>query len=368
MINTPLVTVAGNYDVTDDIIFCDVLQFVGVTPQLVIRPMTGAQVGARRLLKIVANTIDTTGSTGATITYNMDNNTELPLGNIPSFADPTTQAKTGAAGSPSSLQIPFVDIASPNWLPIPPGPFPKAADGGDGYAGGRGGIGAQGMDGPTVEIWTTRVIGSVTIDLRGQQGGNGGNGGNGQFGGTGQAGSEAVTGYRHHMDWRAQPRLRPATWTARRRRTRRKRGLRWRRRRWRKRGLRQDILHERRERGGADLRCSRGARAEILEMRATLGKAGKRGRWRSTSLWSAGLGQNSQDGPMGDTCGGDDQKGGGGISQPGGSGANGTVTTYARKGHPAGLENLRDAPTNRGRPSTAKVAAPSGGFALSPTP
>src|SRR5580704_3979802 len=77
VINTPLVTVAGNYDVNDDIIFCDVLQFVGISPQLVIRPMPGAKVGARRLLKIVANVIDTTGSTGATITYNMDNNFEL---------------------------------------------------------------------------------------------------------------------------------------------------------------------------------------------------------------------------------------------------------------------------------------------------
>ena len=146
--------------------------------------MPGSKVGARRLLKIVANIIDTTGSTGATITYNLDNNLELPAGNFPSFADPTTQAKTGADGTPNAWQGPFPDTASPNFFPpVIPGPFPKAADGGDGYAGGRGGTGAQGMDGPTLEIWTTNVIGGVTIDLRGQQGGNGGKGGNGQFGG-----------------------------------------------------------------------------------------------------------------------------------------------------------------------------------------
>ncbi len=190
MINTPLVTVLGNYDVTDDIIFCNVLQFVGLSPQLVIRPVPGSKVGARRLLKIVANIIDTTGSTGATITYNLDNNLEPPAGNFPSFADPATQAKTGADGTPNAWQGPLPDTASPNFFPpVIPGPFPRAEDGGDGYAGGRGGTGAQGIDGPTLEIWTTNVIGGVTIDLRGQQGGNGGKGGNGQFGGQGQMGS-----------------------------------------------------------------------------------------------------------------------------------------------------------------------------------
>jgi hypothetical protein len=50
------------------------------------------------------------------------------------------------------------------------------------------------MNGPTLEIWTTNVIGGVNIDLRGQQGGNGGKGGNGQFGGGGQGGSTAIAG------------------------------------------------------------------------------------------------------------------------------------------------------------------------------
>ncbi|MGA2666300.1 MAG: hypothetical protein ABSF83_15290 [Nitrososphaerales archaeon] len=201
MIVTPILNVVGNHDVTDDIIFCGLLQFGGVQPQLVIRPMPGAKVGAQRLLKIVANVIDTTGSTGATITYNLDNNTEVPLGNFPSFADPTTQAKTGAAGSPNFWQgpIPPAQTASPNFnILLDPigyiGSFPKATDGGDGAAGGRGADGTQGLNGPIVEIWTTNVIGSLTIDVRGQQGGNGGNGGNGQFGGAGQGGSVAVPG------------------------------------------------------------------------------------------------------------------------------------------------------------------------------
>ena len=117
MIVTPVFNVTGNTDVTDDIIFCGLLQFVGVQPQLVIRPMSGAKVGAQRVLKIVRQHIDMTGSTGATITYNLDNNLELPAGNIPSFADPTTQAKTGAAGTPNFNQgpIPLPDVASPNF-------------------------------------------------------------------------------------------------------------------------------------------------------------------------------------------------------------------------------------------------------------
>jgi hypothetical protein len=200
MIVTPLVNVVGNYDVTDDIIFCNLLQFGGISPQLVIRPMSGAKVGAQRVLKIVANVIDTTGSTGATITYNLDNNLELPVGNIPSFADPTTPAKKGATGTPSFWQgpLPPANTASPNFTILDGlgyiGSFPKATDGGDGAPGGRGVTGADGLNGPTVEIWTTNMIGSLTVDLRGQQGGIGGDGGNGQFGGAGQGGSVAVPG------------------------------------------------------------------------------------------------------------------------------------------------------------------------------
>ena len=201
MIVTPVFNVTGNTDVTDDIIFCGLLQFVGLQPQLVIRPMSGAKVGARRVLKIVANIIDTTGSTGSVITYNLDNNPELPLGNFPSFTDPTTQAKTGSAGSPNFNQgpIPLPDIASPNFNLLLDGlgyigDYPKATDGGDGAPGGRGGTGTQGLNGPVLEIWTTNIIGSLNLDLRGQQGGDGGKGGNGQFGGAGQGGSIGVPG------------------------------------------------------------------------------------------------------------------------------------------------------------------------------
>jgi hypothetical protein len=201
MIVTPLLNIVGNHDVTDDIIFCDLLQFGGVQPQLVIRPMSGAKVGAQRVLKIVATVIDTTGSTGATITYNLDNNLELPVGNIPSFADPTTQANAGDTGNPNFPQgpLPPASTASPSFNLLLDGPgyigsYPKATNGGDGAPGGRGGTGTQGLGGPTVEIWTTKIIGSLTIDVRGQQGGNGGTGGAGQFGGAGQGGSVAVPG------------------------------------------------------------------------------------------------------------------------------------------------------------------------------
>jgi hypothetical protein len=326
MINTPLVAVAANYDVNDDIIFCDLLQFVGVSPQLVIRPMPGAKVGARRLLKIVAKVIDTTGSTGATITYNMDNNVELPVGNLPPFADPTTQAKTGAGGSPSSLQIPLVDIASPDWLPIPPGPFPKAADGGDGYAGGRGGTGAQGMDGPTVEIWTTNVIGSVTIDLRGQQGGKGGNGGNGQFGGHGQAGSQAVTGT--DTTWIGVPNLICAQQP----------GLPGDGGRGGNAGCGGDggaggnggfvkIFYTSGVNVAALVSMVQGGKGGNPGSPGKPGNGGNAGPLAINIPVECGTAQNSQDGPRGDTCGGDDQKGGAGISQPGGSGTDGTLTT-----------------------------------------
>jgi hypothetical protein len=328
MINTPLVSVTGNYDVTDDIIICDLLQFVGVTPQLVIRPMPGAQLGARRLLKIVAKVIDTTGSTGATITYNMDNNLELPLGNIPSFADPTTQAKTGAAGSPNSPQIPIIDNASPSWLPAPPGPFPKAAAGGDGFAGGRGGTGVQGMDGPTVEIWTTNVIGSVTIDLRGQQGGNGGNGGNGQNGGTGQPGSVAVTGT--DTTWLGVPNATCAQQP----------------------GLPGDGGRGGNAGCGGDggdagnggfvkIFYTSGVNLAGLPTLLQGGKGGAPGNPGKPGTGGnagplalnipveCGTAQNSQNGANGDSCGGDNVTAGGlGISQVGSPGTDGTLTTY----------------------------------------
>jgi len=332
MINTPLVTVAGNYDVTDDIIFCDLLQFAGISPQLVIRPVPGSKVGARRLLKIVAKVIDTTGSTGATITYNLDNNFELPAGNIPSFADPTTPAKTGSDGTPSSLQIPLIDIASPNWLPIPPGPFPKAADGGDGYAGGRGGTGAQGMDGPTVEIWTTNLIGGVNIDLRGQQGGNGGKGGNGQFGGAGQGGSSAVPGT--DTSWTGVPYAVCVQQP----------GIPGDGGRGGNAGCGGDggdggnggfvkIFYTSGVNTAALTTMLQGGKGGNPGNPGNPGQGGKGGPLAINIPLACGTGQNAQDGPPGDACRGGDQKGG--ISQVGSAGADGSVTAYLVKNIPS---------------------------------
>ncbi|HUK74750.1 MAG TPA: hypothetical protein VLU99_03075 [Nitrososphaerales archaeon] len=335
MINTPLVTVAGNYDVTDDIIFCNILQFVGIQPQLVIRPVPGSKVGARRLLKIVANIIDTTGSTGATITYNLDNNFEVPAGNLPSFADPTTQAKAGADGNPNAWQGPLPDTANPNFVPlIDPGPFPRAEDGGDGYDGGLGGLGAHGMDGPTLEIWTTNVIGSVQIDLRGQQGGNGGKGGNGQFGGAGQTGSGASQGT--DTSWTGVPYFVC---------------------------VQQPGIPGDGGRGGnagcggdggdggnggfVKIFYTSGVNLAGLPTQLQGGKGGnpgnpgnpgtggKAGPLALNIPLSCGTGQNAQDGPNGDPCGGGSDQKGGGISQPGGSGVDGTVTTYLVKNIPS---------------------------------
>ena len=338
MINTPLVTVLGNYDVTDDIIFCNVLQFVGISPQLVIRPVPGSKVGARRLLKIVANIIDTTGSTGATITYNLDNNFEPPAGNFPSFADPTTQAKTGADGTPNAWQgpLPPADTASPNFNPIwdtlHAGPYPKAADGGDGYPGGRGGTGRQGMDGPTLEIWTTNVIGGVTIDLRGQQGGNGGKGGNGQFGGTGQGGSPGITGT--DTSWTGVPYVvcvQPP-------------GLPGDGGRGGNAGCGGDggdggnggfvkIFYTSGVNVAALPTMLQGGKGGNPGSPGNPGKGGGAGSLATSIPVACGTGQNAQNGPDGDACrGGDTQKGS--IAQPGSPGADGSVKTYVVKNIP----------------------------------
>ena len=203
MIVTQIFTVTGNTDVDDDVIFCRRLVFIGPSAQLVIKPKKGALPGAQRILKIVANVIDSTLAGGSgEITYNLDGdylpNIELPIGDL--GLDPETQAKTGDDGTPSYNQgpIPLPDIASPNFDPLDllhyVGNYPKATDGGNGKPGGRGGKGVNGANAPIVEIWTTEIDGKLVLDLRGQQGGVGGKGGNGQIGGNGQMGSAGVEG------------------------------------------------------------------------------------------------------------------------------------------------------------------------------
>ena len=123
MIITQIFTVTGNTDVDDDIIFCRRLVFVGPSAQLVIKPKKNAPPGAPRIIKIVANVIDSTLAGGSgEITYNLDGDyfpaVELPVGD--NGIDPETQAKTGDDGKPSFNQgpIPLPDIASPNFDPI----------------------------------------------------------------------------------------------------------------------------------------------------------------------------------------------------------------------------------------------------------
>src|SRR4030042_2578854 len=167
MIITQIFTVTGNTDVTDDIIFCRRLEFVGPGAQLIIKPKPGALPGAPRILKIVTNVINTTlaGGTGE-ITYNLDGDFfQLPLGDL--GLDPETQAKTGDNGKPDYYlgPLPPADIASPHHDPILDllhwvGSYPKANNGGNGDSGGRGGKGVNGANAPIVEIWTKEISGN----------------------------------------------------------------------------------------------------------------------------------------------------------------------------------------------------------------
>jgi hypothetical protein len=219
MIKTLIFTVAGNTNVDDDIIFCNRLVFTGPTPKLVIKPKKDSTPGAQRLLKIVADTIDTQTSSDPEITYSLAKEFEFQqiIPNTPkvkveileipftdSGLDPETQATPGDDGEPnfSHGAPPLLppDTASPNfdflldpthWI----GAFPKASNGGNGKAGGKGKNGENGSNAPVLEIWTKEIVGpKLKLDLRGQEGGDGGLGGNGQFGGNGQQGSGGVPG------------------------------------------------------------------------------------------------------------------------------------------------------------------------------
>ncbi len=225
MIKQLIFTVSTNTDVDDDVIFCNRLVFVGPHPQLVIRPKKGALPGAQRLLKIVAETIDTQLASDPEITYNLADDfyyvepvpggpetqvpvSELPVGNT--GLDPETPATPGRKGISDFEHFPLppdfpLYLASPNFDPALDllhyiGAYPKALDGGDGKPGARGEKGVDGSNAPILEIWTKEIVGNnLTIDLRGQEGGHGGKGGIGQYGGNGQAGSIGVPTI--EVDW-----------------------------------------------------------------------------------------------------------------------------------------------------------------------
>jgi hypothetical protein len=193
--------VTGKRCIDDDVLFTRRLQFIrGVEPsKLVIVPKKGAPLGAQRVLKIVADTIDTGIGGDAEITFNLDGDLTLPL--VDMGLDPETKAKNGDQGisdySPSFGGLIPADTAKPNYSILDPlnyvGGYPKADNGGNGDPGGKGGGGAKGFGGPVLEIWTKQIDGDgLIIDLRGQEGGDGGPGGTGQRGGDGQAGSVAA--------------------------------------------------------------------------------------------------------------------------------------------------------------------------------
>ena len=198
MIVELLSLVTGKRLIDDDVLFTHRLQFLpGVeAPKIVIVPKKDAPLGAQRVLKIVADTIDTGSGLNAQITYNLDGDFTLPI--VDTGLDPVTKAKNGDKGtpdySPSLGGIIPADTAEPNYSILDPlhyvGNYPKANSGGDGESGGKGGSGAEGIDAPVLEIWTKEILGDgLTIDLRGQEGGDGGPGGIGQRGGDGQGGS-----------------------------------------------------------------------------------------------------------------------------------------------------------------------------------
>jgi hypothetical protein len=202
MIAIEIYNVSGKNYVDDDVIYCRILLFTNIGEnKLVIVPKHGAAPGARRVLKIVADTVDTRLGGGVSeITYNLDGDLTFPL--LDTGLDPKTKAKEGSVGSPDYFHGPVLppDRASPNFDVLTDplhyvGTYPKGLDGGDGEPGGKGGKGVKGSDGPILEIWTKEILGpGLKIDLRGQEGGDGGKGGKGQYGGNGQMGSTAVTG------------------------------------------------------------------------------------------------------------------------------------------------------------------------------
>lgn len=260
MIITPVYQVSGKKEESDDVIFTYLLQFLpGIdplclneTPKLVITPKGGTAPGTPRVLKIVADRIDTGlaksfGGGTPQITFNIDGDPTLPCVDV--GLDPVTKAHVGEPGSPNWFQgigeAPAdwakiigkaladwakdhggvvgdwaeilsgvladssqylgeiktgADKAKPSFSPLEDGlnyqgDYPKARSGGDGAPGGKGGKGADGTDGPVLEIWTKQILGDgLIIDFRGQSGGNGGKGGDGQFGGDGQLGSMGVVG------------------------------------------------------------------------------------------------------------------------------------------------------------------------------
>lgn len=146
---------------------------------LLLAPSPEKGSGPPTTLTIIAQEIVLNGN--ATITYNF-NGMPAP-GYDPGNRQPpnTSTASNGSGGfSPSGA-----------------GSFPQAENGGDGGPGMTGAAGLAGADAPEIEIFvgTVKQTGSatLTINVKGQDGGRGGNGGNGGPGGNGQQGAASTT-------------------------------------------------------------------------------------------------------------------------------------------------------------------------------
>src|ERR1700722_1965166 len=171
-------TVSGVQIYSDVILQADILTFdTTSTLLLAAEPQKGG--GPPTTLTIIANEIIITDT--ATITYRFDG--APGPGFAPGTPAPpqTGTAANGGAGSSISGT----------------GPYPQAANGGNGGPGIAGKKGTAGVNAPELQIFVGLVKqmnpGALTVNFKGQDGGRAGNGGNGGPGGNGQQGSASTT-------------------------------------------------------------------------------------------------------------------------------------------------------------------------------
>lgn len=171
-------TVTGEKRYSDPILKADILKF-NSNSRLVLAPTQDSKGPTANTLVIIAGEIDIADR--ATITWDLDG---LP-GDPPELVyDPDTPAPPTLSVAPNG----------PDGFSIPgDGPNPQAANGGDGGPGQTGAQGISGLDAPELEIFVGKVqqihADAITVNFKGQDGGQGGKGGNGGKGGDGQKGS-----------------------------------------------------------------------------------------------------------------------------------------------------------------------------------
>jgi hypothetical protein len=140
--------------------------------KLVLAP-TEKNMNPPKSLTIIADSIEIADH--AEITYDLDG---LPGLDPDTPAPPTTTTAPGGANGGSSPGE---------------GSFPQANNGGNGQPGNTGQKGIAGIDAPELEIFVGKVTqaypDAITVNFKGQDGGQGGNGGDGGKGGDGQKGA-----------------------------------------------------------------------------------------------------------------------------------------------------------------------------------